>query len=432
VDLLEVNDELLVTIADDEDTNGTRAASESLVDLLVEVTLGNDGDASLDLADVGLDVERSILTGLDDLVLLEGWGQHGVEDHGWRWVADNADFLNQAVGEKVNTEVSVLASGSGGCDADDLAWALLEDDQVTDTDVVARDGEVGADNWSCWLGWSRTERADWGSLGLGDGDGLLWESVTGIGLGVVALCNLGLSGLDGMEEVVNLGTEVLGVTVVAGTFELRHLGGFGFSGSLLGLLVFLDVDNWRRALALFLWLTARASFLTTLVEVYVDLFDVSGLGNVNLWLSNETNELLVIRSGLSLVRGFGLDFSLDFGFRDLDTNVSRGTVKVVGVVVDGVELLVLRMSTNWQSSTSSKSCSGTSSESGSAVGGVVAVVVGLVGMLGCYFRSSFFSSSGRGFVRARGRRTGGGGGRGRGRAGVVTELLLEGGSTETS
>jgi hypothetical protein len=46
----------------------------------------------------------------------------------------------QLLGEKINTQVSMLASGRRGCDADDLAWTTLKDQEITDADVVAGNG----------------------------------------------------------------------------------------------------------------------------------------------------------------------------------------------------------------------------------------------------------------------------------------------------
>jgi len=47
----------------------------------------------------------------------------------------------ELLGEQVNTEVAVLAGGGRGRDADDLARAVLEDEEVTKANVVARDGD---------------------------------------------------------------------------------------------------------------------------------------------------------------------------------------------------------------------------------------------------------------------------------------------------
>jgi len=47
----------------------------------------------------------------------------------------------QLLGEEINTQVSVLASGSGGGDSDDLAGTALKDQEIAEADVVAWDGD---------------------------------------------------------------------------------------------------------------------------------------------------------------------------------------------------------------------------------------------------------------------------------------------------
>jgi hypothetical protein len=46
----------------------------------------------------------------------------------------------QLLGEEINTQVPMLASGRRSCDADDLAWTTLKDQEITDADVVAGNG----------------------------------------------------------------------------------------------------------------------------------------------------------------------------------------------------------------------------------------------------------------------------------------------------
>jgi hypothetical protein len=46
----------------------------------------------------------------------------------------------QLLGEEINTQVSMLTSSRRCCDADDLAWTTLKDQEVTDADVVAGNG----------------------------------------------------------------------------------------------------------------------------------------------------------------------------------------------------------------------------------------------------------------------------------------------------
>lgn len=45
------------------------------------------------------------------------------------------------LGEEVDTQVSVLAGGRRGGDADDLARASLKNQEITHADVVAWDGD---------------------------------------------------------------------------------------------------------------------------------------------------------------------------------------------------------------------------------------------------------------------------------------------------
>jgi hypothetical protein len=47
----------------------------------------------------------------------------------------------QLLGEEIDTQVSVLAGGSRGGDSDDLARTTLKDQEITEADVVAWDGD---------------------------------------------------------------------------------------------------------------------------------------------------------------------------------------------------------------------------------------------------------------------------------------------------
>lgn len=86
---------------------------------------------------------------IKNTVLLEDWSQHSLDDDTWAWVGDERGLFIQLSGEEVDTQVAVLASGSGGGDTDNLAGTSLEHQEVTHTDVVARDGNsVGRLLWS--------------------------------------------------------------------------------------------------------------------------------------------------------------------------------------------------------------------------------------------------------------------------------------------
>lgn len=47
----------------------------------------------------------------------------------------------QLLGEEIDTQVAVLTSGGGGGDADDLARTTLEDQEITEADVVRWNGD---------------------------------------------------------------------------------------------------------------------------------------------------------------------------------------------------------------------------------------------------------------------------------------------------
>lgn len=69
-------------------------------------------------------------------VLLEDWSQHSLDDNAWAWGRDERRLLMQLLGEEINTQVAVLASGSGGGDANDLARTALKDQEIAHADVV--------------------------------------------------------------------------------------------------------------------------------------------------------------------------------------------------------------------------------------------------------------------------------------------------------
>ena len=81
-----------------------------------------------------------------DAVLLEDGAEHGLDDDAGGGVGDEGALLVQLLGEEIHAEVAVLAGGGRGGDADDLAWAVLEHQEVTDADMVARDGDRVGDN----------------------------------------------------------------------------------------------------------------------------------------------------------------------------------------------------------------------------------------------------------------------------------------------
>ncbi len=82
-----------------------------------------------------------IVADIQHAVLLENGAEHVLHHDRRARVADKAALLVQLLGEEVDAQVAVLARLSRGRDADDLAGAALQDEEVADADVVAGDGD---------------------------------------------------------------------------------------------------------------------------------------------------------------------------------------------------------------------------------------------------------------------------------------------------
>jgi hypothetical protein len=232
------------------------------------LALIDDLETGLDLTGVGHDNQASILTDIKQTVLLESRGEHGMEDNGWGWVGNDTWLFAHLLGEQVNTEVTMLTGLGGGGDADDLAWAVLKDDEVTNADVVAWDGEVALCASWAWS-WTRDGSADAGLWNRSSGN-VLDFTVTSQG---VSLAGLGVVG-SRVENAVQLGTEVFQVVVVM----LRVLAHF----------IFLYDNDFGNATTGFL-----------VFDSDVDVLDVGWLGvffgdDVDLWSRSETTNKEVL------------------------------------------------------------------------------------------------------------------------------------------
>jgi len=140
---LVVDGQLLSVVGDDQNANGSTSLSESFSEFVVKVSLVDNLEALLDLTRLSHGDELTIITDVNEAVLLEDRSKKGVEDNRGRWVRDNTWLLMELLGEEVDTKVTMLTSLGRGGDADDLAWAVLKDHEITDANVVARDGEGG-------------------------------------------------------------------------------------------------------------------------------------------------------------------------------------------------------------------------------------------------------------------------------------------------
>jgi len=145
VDDLEVDGELTAAVADDQDADAATSRLEGILETSPQVGLLEDGEVLLDITSLGHGNDGAVLD-VQNTVLLEDGAEHGLDDDAGAGVGDGGGLLVELLGEQVNTEITVLAGGSRGGDTDDLAWAALEDEDVTQTDVVAGDGDSGDAN----------------------------------------------------------------------------------------------------------------------------------------------------------------------------------------------------------------------------------------------------------------------------------------------
>lgn len=137
---LHVDSELLAVVVEDKDAEAATARLEGAREAAVEVGLVNDLETLLDVTGLGHGDNVAVLK-VEDAVLLEDRAEHGLDDDAGGRVGDEGGLLVQLLAEEVDTEVAVLAGGGRGRDADDLARAALEDQEVTQADVVAGDGD---------------------------------------------------------------------------------------------------------------------------------------------------------------------------------------------------------------------------------------------------------------------------------------------------
>ena len=141
MDNLHIDSHLAAVVGDDQDADGTAARLKGLLEATPEVALVDDRQVLLDIAGLGHGDDGTIIAHVEDAVLLEDRAEHGLNDDARCRVGDERGLLMELLGEEVDTQVAVLAGGSRSRDADDLAGAALEDQDVAEADVVARDGD---------------------------------------------------------------------------------------------------------------------------------------------------------------------------------------------------------------------------------------------------------------------------------------------------
>jgi hypothetical protein len=91
-------------------------------------------------------------------VLLEDRTQHGLNDDRRAWVRDERRLFMQLLSEEVDPQISVLAGGGRGGNADDLARTALKHQEIAHAYVMSGDGDgvgsvagFGRGSTRCWL-----------------------------------------------------------------------------------------------------------------------------------------------------------------------------------------------------------------------------------------------------------------------------------------
>lgn len=138
---LVVDGELPALIADHQDTNRATAVREAVRQSLQKIALVQDGKVLLHIARFGHGNYIAIIADVKDTVLLEDRAQHVLYEDGRSRIADEAALFLELLREEVHAEIAMLSRLSGSGDADNLARAALENENVTNADVMAWDGD---------------------------------------------------------------------------------------------------------------------------------------------------------------------------------------------------------------------------------------------------------------------------------------------------
>lgn len=207
---LVVNSHLTAIVVDDEDANAATAVVEAVGETAEEAALVKDRKALLDVTSLGHGNDHAVVTDVKDTVLLENRAEHVLDNDRGAGVADERRLLVQLLGEEVNTEVTVLAGLGRGGDADDLARAALQDQQVADPDVVAGDGD-GVGNHGAGRGAAFNELLLAGSRGgyfAVTDDDVFFDFDAALVLAVVVVVVV-VSAVDGVKNFVRCAVEAV-------------------------------------------------------------------------------------------------------------------------------------------------------------------------------------------------------------------------------
>jgi len=223
VDNLVVDSHLAAVVVDDEDTDATTAVVEAVGETAEQAALVKDREALFDVTGLGHGDDVAVITDVEDAVLLEDRAEHVLDNDRRAGVADEGRLLVKLLGEQVNTKVAVLASLSRGGNADDLARTALQDQQVADPDVMARDGDGVGNHGAGWGGAGRGRvvgllaGSGGGDLGVTDDD-VLFDVLGAVVVLVFVVVVVVVAAVDGVENSVGDAVKSVAEGVVVAVF----------------------------------------------------------------------------------------------------------------------------------------------------------------------------------------------------------------------
>ncbi len=140
MDDLIINCQFTASIVDYQDTNTTSTVGEGVVKPGPQTTLVNDWKTLLDIAGLGHCNNATVVTNVEDTILLENRTEHALDDDRRRRVRHEARLLMELLGEEIDSKVAMLTSLSRSGDTNDLARTALNDQQIANADMVAGNG----------------------------------------------------------------------------------------------------------------------------------------------------------------------------------------------------------------------------------------------------------------------------------------------------
>lgn len=194
---LVIHRQLPALVVNDKDPHATTTVVERALDPPQQVILVQDRQALNNVTSLRHSNQSAALSDIQDTVLLEDGPKHVLNHNARAGVGLEATLLVQFLCEEVDTKVAVLAGVLGGSDADDLAGPALEDHEVANADVVARDGDRVRRHAAVDVADGLTHL---GPAGCGDGDFAVFDDDFLDAVAVVVM--VVVAAVDGVQDAV--------------------------------------------------------------------------------------------------------------------------------------------------------------------------------------------------------------------------------------